>query len=77
MSNSARAVPPAKVVPPAKGLTQLTWPQVEELDAKIRSLCVYTMETGKEVVLPIVVRNGRPIKIGQTLLLEKFSPMRL
>ncbi len=65
------------VVPPAPGLMQLTWTQVLELDAKIRSLCAYSEQTGEEVQLPIVIRNGKPIKIGAPLRLEKFSPTPL
>jgi hypothetical protein len=66
----------ASLVPPAKGLTQLTWAQVEELDAKIRSLCVYTEATGQEIHLPIIIRNGKPIKIGEPMSIKKFSPTR-
>jgi hypothetical protein len=62
---------------PAKGLTQLTWPQVEEIDAKLRSLCVYAEQTGQEVMLTIFInRNGKPVSIGQPLLVERFSPAR-
>ncbi|MCB0207730.1 MAG: hypothetical protein KDJ52_00280 [Anaerolineae bacterium] len=65
-----------KTVPPAKGLTKLTWRQVEELDAKISSLCAHTqsLKNDEEVHLPIVIRNGKPVRIGQPMLMEKFSP---
>lgn len=65
------------LVPPARGLQQLTWAQVETLDAKVRSLCAYTEQVGVEVILPIVIRNGRPVQVGEPLLLEKFSPTAL
>jgi hypothetical protein len=67
-----------KLVPPACGLQQLTWRQVEMLDAKIRSLCVYTQQmTDVEIILPIMIRNGKPVKIGEPIRLEKFSPTAL
>lgn len=66
----------AVMTPPARGLTQLTWKQVEELDAKIRSLCAYSEMTGEEIHLPIIIRNGKPVKVGQPMLLEKFKPTR-
>lgn len=65
------------MVKPAPGLTQLTTRQVMDLDAKIRSLCVYTEATGDEVHLSIIIRAGKPIKIGNPMLLEKFSPTDL
>ena len=65
------------LVKPAPGLTQLTTRQVLDLDAKIRSLCIYTAQTGEEVHLAIIIRGGKPIKIGNPMLLEKFSPTGL
>lgn len=65
------------MVPPAPGLTQLTTRQVMDLDAKIRSLCAYTEATQEEIHLPIIIRNGKPIKIGRPLLIEKFNPVGL
>ncbi|MCK6629366.1 MAG: hypothetical protein L6R45_29840 [Anaerolineae bacterium] len=65
------------LVQPMPGLSQLTTRQVIDLDAKIRSLCVYTEATGDEVYLPIVIRAGKPVRIGKPILLEKFSPTEL
>ncbi len=64
------------LVRPAAGLLQLTWAQVEELDAKIASLCAYTEASGEEIHLPLIIRNGKPIKVGQPMLLKKFKPTR-
>lgn len=65
------------LIQPMKGLTQLTTRQVMDLDAKIRSLCAYSEATGEEIHLPIIIRNGKPVKIGQPMLMEKFSPTGL
>lgn len=65
------------LIQPMPGLTQLTTRQVMDLDAKIRSLCVYTEQTGDEVHLSIIIRAGKPVKIGNPMLLEKFSPTGL
>lgn len=64
--------------PPAKGLQILTWQQVEELDARISSLCAYAEQTGEELMLPLYVsRNGKPVKIGRPAILDKFEPARV
>jgi hypothetical protein len=63
------------LVQPMPGLTQLTTRQVMDLDAKIRSLCVYTETTGEEVILPIIIRGGKPFKIGEPMRMTKFSPV--
>jgi hypothetical protein len=65
------------VAQPAEGFTQLTMRQLLELDAKIRSLCVYSEATGEEIHLPIIIRSGKPVKIGSPMLLEKFRPTGL
>lgn len=67
----------SSIVQPAPGLTQLTTRQVVDLDAKIRSLCAYSEATGEEIHLPIIIRNGKPVKIGQPMLMERFSPVGL
>lgn len=65
------------LTPPAGGLKQLTWAQVEQLDARIRLLCAWTESNGNEVILPIVIRKGKPMRIGQPLLIEQFKPTAL
>lgn len=60
---------------PAPGLQQLTTTQIQQLDAKLRSLCIYAEKTGEELLMVIHVnRNGRPVTIGDPVKLEKFNP---
>lgn len=61
------------IVPPAKGLKRLTWAQIEQLDAIIDS----TGGQEEEFLFQLLVRNGKPVKIGTLVPLSKFSPIRL
>jgi hypothetical protein len=57
----------AELVPPAKGLLRLTWPQVEEL----ASLWLYSQAEGAALHLLVVIRNGKPVKLGLPLALRQ------
>lgn len=64
---------------PAKGLSRLTWPQVEMIDAMVGSLCGLT-ETeevrDREMFLILVVRNGK-LRFGTTTeISEELKPGR-
>jgi hypothetical protein len=61
-------------VPPAKGLTCLTWPQVEQIDAKLASLCSFT-KNGSEARLVVIVKNGK-IRFIEETTSEVLSPNR-
>lgn len=67
----------ATLVPPAKGLTQLTWKQIEDLDAAIRSLCLLTQQTDEEIHLPIIIKRGKPMRIGRPMIMDSFKPTGL
>jgi hypothetical protein len=67
----------AAIVKPAVGYSRLTTRQLLDLDAKINSLCAYSEAVGCEIHLPIIIRNGKPVKIGNPMLLDKFSPTDL
>lgn len=62
---------------PAKNLTQLTWPQVEQLDAQVRSACAHTLATGGQMILPLIIINGKPRGIGQPIHVESWNPIRI
>jgi hypothetical protein len=78
MNKIPTRAPAKKTVPAMPGLQQLTTNQVLKLDALIRSVCVYTdSNPDEEVILPLVIRNGKPIKVGRPLTMSKFSPTEL
>jgi len=62
---------------PAKGLSRLTWPQIEVIDAMVSSLCGVTEESrNKEAMLILVIRNGH-LRFGTTTALtEEICPAR-
>jgi len=60
---------------PAQGLLRLTWPQVEQIDAKISSLCAYTEETQGEARLVIVIKKGK-VRFIESVASEEFAPAR-
>lgn len=64
-------------VPPAKGLTYLTWAQIEQIDAKLTSLAAYAVQTrtGAQMFLQ-VNENGMLVTCGQTMQVEKIKPGR-
>lgn len=53
--------------PPAKGLTRLWWSLIEDLDAKISSLCALTEASGGEARLVVVIKAGKIRFIEQTV----------
>lgn len=53
--------------PPAKGLTRLWWSLIEDLDAKISSLCALTEASGGEARLVVVIKAGKIRFIEQTI----------
>lgn len=64
-------------IPPAKGLSYLTWAQIEQIDARLASLATYAEQsrTGVQMFLQ-VNENGKLITCGQTMLIEKIKPTR-
>jgi hypothetical protein len=67
----------SKIVPPAKGLTYLTWAQLEQIDARLASLASYARETGQGVHLSLVLNgNGRLTGCGMPMLMEKLAASR-
>ncbi len=62
-------------VPPAKGLTFLTWAQIEQIDARLASLAAYAEQTHTGVQMFLQVNeNGMLTTCGQTMLIEKIKP---
>lgn len=62
-------------VPPAKGLSYLTWAQVEQIDARLASLAAYAEQTRCGVQMFLQVNeNGMLVSCGQTMLIEKIKP---
>ena len=64
-------------IPPAKGLSYLTWAQVEQIDARLASLAAYAAmeKSGMQMFLQ-VNENGMLVSCGQTMLIEKIKPGR-
>lgn len=64
-------------VPAAKGLTYLTWAQVEQIDAKLASLAAYAEQshTGVAMFLQLDDR-GLLVSSGQPMGIEKIKPGR-
>ncbi|GIK36541.1 MAG: hypothetical protein BroJett011_03740 [Chloroflexota bacterium] len=64
-------------VPPAKGLSFLTWAQIEQIDARLASLAAYAQASGAGVQMFLQVNeNGMLVTCGQTMLIEKIKPGR-
>lgn len=62
-------------VPPARGLTYLTWAQIEQIDAKLASLAAYAEQTRSGVQMFLQVNeNGMLVTCGQTMQVEKIKP---
>lgn len=60
---------------PAKGLLRLTWPQIEQIDAMVSSLCGLT-EGGGEARVTLIIKNGRLRFAERPVLSEELRPTR-
>jgi hypothetical protein len=63
---------------PAKGLLRLTWPQVEQIDAMVSSLCALTEQNGEgdEARLVLVVKRGKLKYAERPVLSTELRPTR-
>jgi hypothetical protein len=60
---------------PAKGLTALTWPQIERIDALVSRLCELTAG-GASATLTLHVRRGKLRLVERPVLVEELEPGR-
>lgn len=59
----------------AKGLTKLTWSQIEKIDLKVSSLCALTSQTeNSEARLVLVIRRGK-LRFAEMRVSEELSPV--
>lgn len=66
---------PANRVPPAKGLTFLTWAQIEEIDARLAAAAIANRNERRGGILGLFVNeNGRLIGVGMVMAIEKVNP---
>lgn len=62
-------------VPPAKGLSYLTWAQVEQIDARLCSLAAYAQQTHAGVAMFLQLDDrGLLVSSGQPMMIEKIKP---
>lgn len=64
-------------VPPARGLSYLTWAQIEQIDARLATLAQYaeTSKRGIQMFLQLN-ENGMLVMAGQEMIVEKITPRR-
>jgi len=62
-------------VPPAQGLSYLTWAQIEQIDTQLAQLAASArqMQRGAQMFLQ-VNENGMLVTCGQPMVIEKIKP---
>jgi hypothetical protein len=64
-------------VPAARGLSFLTWAQVEQIDARLASLAAYAKASGCGVQMFLQVNeNGLLTSCGEPMIVHKVKPGR-
>lgn len=68
---------PKKIVPPAQGLSFLTWAQLEQIDVELKKVAEHARSLGAPAHLVLTINeNGWLVNSGAPLFCRRLIPTR-